>query len=174
VNEKTRAQFELIRTITTTLASDAARAWLFGGWGLDARIGRVTRDHADIEFWVARDTAHDVRQLLVDGGAAVMDTQPPEESTEYVRDGIWFSTAYFDVQPDGRSIRTGGRFDDWVLPVDSFPEEPVELEGLPVLAMSVAGMLAMKEQFPHLRNGRPWRHKDVSDIELLRSMLGEH
>jgi hypothetical protein len=34
--------------------------------------------------------------------------------------------------------------------------------------MSIAGMLAMKEQFPTLRNGRPWRDKDVSDIEVLR------
>jgi hypothetical protein len=32
------------------------------------------------------------------------------------------------------------------------------------------GMLAMKEQFPHLRNGRPWRQKDVGDIEILRGL----
>jgi hypothetical protein len=41
---------------------------------------------------------------------------------------------------------------------------------MPVPAMSVAGMLAMKEQFPHLRNGRPWRQKDTSDIEMLREL----
>jgi hypothetical protein len=32
-------------------------------------------------------------------------------------------------------------------------------------------MLAMKEQFPQLPNGRPWRDKDVADIEVLRAML---
>ena len=42
--------------------------------------------------------------------------------------------------------------------------------GTPVLAMSVRGMLAMKEQFPHLRNGRPWRQKDIADMELLRGL----
>ena len=36
--------------------------------------------------------------------------------------------------------------------------------------MSVSGMLAMKEQFPHLRNGRPWRQKDIDDIEILRAL----
>jgi hypothetical protein len=36
------------------------------------------------------------------------------------------------------------------------------------LAMSVAGMLAMKEQYPRLRNGRPWRQKDIDDIKALR------
>ena len=34
-------------------------------------------------------------------------------------------------------------------------------------------MLAMKEQFPHLRNGRPWRQKDIADIEILRGLAAE-
>jgi hypothetical protein len=46
----------------------------------------------------------------------------------------------------------------------------VMLDGTPVLAMSVSGMLAMKEQFPHLRNGRPWRPKDIGDIAILRAL----
>jgi hypothetical protein len=41
---------------------------------------------------------------------------------------------------------------------------------MPVLAMSVSGMLAMKEQFPRLRNGRPWRQKDITDMEILRRL----
>jgi hypothetical protein len=36
--------------------------------------------------------------------------------------------------------------------------------------MSVSGMLAMKERFPHLRNGPPWRLKDIDDIEILRGL----
>jgi len=36
--------------------------------------------------------------------------------------------------------------------------------------MSVSGMLAMKEQFPHLRNGRPWRQKDIDDMGVLRRL----
>jgi lincosamide nucleotidyltransferase A/C/D/E len=38
---------------------------------------------------------------------------------------------------------------------------------MPVPAMNVAGMLAMKEQYPTLRNGRPWRDKEIGDIALL-------
>lgn len=172
MHEKTRDQLKLIHVITSTLTEGAGRAWLFGGWGLDARIGRVTRDHGDIEFWVDRDTAHHVQRLLVNAGVTLLDTQPPEESAEYDWDGTWFSTAYFDSQPDG-TFTVQGRFDDWVFPVGSFPDTPVTLEGLPLLAMSVAGMLAMKEQYPHLRNGRPWREKDIPDVRLLRSMLGD-
>jgi hypothetical protein len=41
---------------------------------------------------------------------------------------------------------------------------------LSLLAMSVAGMLAMKEQYPRLRNGRPWRQKDIDDMVVLRRL----
>lgn len=36
-------------------------------------------------------------------------------------------------------------------------------------------MLAMKEQVPGLRNGRPWRAKDIADIEMLQELTSaEH
>lgn len=34
-------------------------------------------------------------------------------------------------------------------------------------------MLAMKEQFPNLRNGGPWRPKDIDDIEILRGLIAD-
>jgi len=39
--------------------------------------------------------------------------------------------------------------------------------------MSVSGMLAMKEQFPSLRNGGPWRQKDIDDIAILQGLVAE-
>jgi hypothetical protein len=41
------------------------------------------------------------------------------------------------------------------------------------LTMSVASMLAMKEQNPRTRNGRPWRQKDINDIKVLRGLAAE-
>jgi hypothetical protein len=150
-------------------AADIA-AWLFGGWGLDARIGRITRDHGDVEFWVERIHAERSKAVLVGAGAIDLVTQPPEESREFTWDGVPFSTAYFDLHPDGSFSQPLGRFSDWLFPPGSFADEPVIFEGAPVLAMSVAGMLAMKEQFPRLRNGRPWRQKDIGDIAVLRAL----
>jgi hypothetical protein len=171
MDETARCQIDLIGKITAATTTAGVRAWLFGGCGLDARIGRVTRAHGDIEFWVDHVAAELVQQVLAaEAGVAVQDTQPPEEATEYTWNGTWFSTAYFGARPDG-VFTSRGRFDDWTFLVGSFPDEPVIFEGLPVLAMSVAGMLAMKEQYPRLRNGRPWRGKDVLDIKIMRSML---
>jgi hypothetical protein len=170
VNERAGAQLRVIKAVLDALGAVGISAWLFGGWGLDARIGRITREHGDVEFWVERVHAERSKALLVEAGAEALSTQPPEEACEFTWDEVSFSTAYFDRWPDRSFSQPLGRFSDWLFPPGSFGEEPVTLDGMPVLAMSVSGMLAMKEQFPRLRNGRPWRQKDITDMEILRRL----
>ncbi|MEV7806909.1 hypothetical protein AB0O28_28555 [Microbispora sp. NPDC088329] len=169
MDEKAEGQLRVIRRVVAVMQAADIPAWLFGGWGLDARIGRITREHGDVEFWVERIHAERSKEILVEAGATALTTQPPEESCEFALDDVLFSTAYFDRRPDG-SFSPLGRWSDWLFPPGSFGDEPVALHGTPVPAMSVSGMLAMKEQFPHLRNGRPWRQKDLADIEILRRL----
>jgi hypothetical protein len=164
-----QAQVATIRRVVDVLLAANVPAWLFGGWGLDARIGRVSRSHGDIEFWVRRSDGARSKDALTSAGSVALATQPPEESCEFVWDGVCFSTAYFDRRADG-TFSPQGRWADWVFPADSFDEKPGLLDGTLVPAMSVAGMLAMKEQYPTLANGRRWRDKDVGDITLLRGL----
>jgi hypothetical protein len=163
-------QLRLIRKVVAVTQAEGIPAWLFGGWGLDARIGRITREHGDVEFWVERIHADRSKTALVEAGAIALATQPPEEACEFTWDEVLFSTAYFDRQPDGSFIQLLGRWSDWRFPPGSFGHDPVMLDGTPVLAMSVSGMLAMKEQYPTLRNGSPWRQKDIADIRVLREL----
>ncbi|TDC10786.1 hypothetical protein E1267_03380 [Nonomuraea longispora] len=58
----------------------------------------------------------------------------------------------------------------WRFPPGSFDDEPVTLDGTPVLAMSVAGMLVMKERFPRLGHGRARRQKDIAATKTLRGL----
>jgi len=171
MDSKARGQLRVIREVVAVLQAEGISAWLFGGWGLDARFGRITREHGDVEFWVERVHAEQSKALIIGIGGTALSTQPPEEACEFVLDGTSFSTAYFDRQPDGSFDQPLGRFSDWLFPLGSFDDGPVLLDGTPVLAMSVSGMLAMKEQFPHLRHGRPWRQKDIGDMEILRRLL---
>ena len=173
VNERTRAQLRVIRAVANSLGGVGISAWLFGGWGLDARIGRITREHGDVEFWVERIDAERSKAVLAAAGAVALATQPPEEACEFTWGDVDFSTAYFDRHPDGSFVQLQGRWYDWLFPPGSFGDEPATLDGTPVLAMSVAGMLAMKEQYPHLRNGGPWRQKDIDDMKVLRRLAAE-
>jgi Aminoglycoside-2''-adenylyltransferase len=173
MDQSTEGQLRVIRKVIAVTQSADIQVWLFGGWGLDARIGRITREHGDVEFWVERIDAERSKAVLVEAGATALTTQPPAEACEFTWDDVLSSTAYFDRQPDGSSVQLLGRWSDWLFPPGSFDDEPGTLDGMPVPVMSVSGMLAMKEQFPHLRNGRPWRQKDVGDIEILRGLAAE-
>jgi len=170
MDERTEGQLRVIREVLAVTQAADISVWLFGGWGLDARIGRITRSHGDIEFWVERIHAQLSKEVLLAAGAIALATQPPEEACEFTWDEVPFSTAYFDRAPDGSFIQLLGRWSDWQFPPGSFGDEAGMLDGTPVPAMSVAGMLAMKEQYPQLRNGRPWRQKDIDDIQILRGL----
>jgi hypothetical protein len=175
MNDRSRVQLQVIQAVTTALGAAGIPAWLFGGWGLDARVGHITREHGDVEFWVERVNANRSKAVLVATGATALTTQPPTESCEFTWGGADFSTAYFDRQADGAFSQPDGRWSDWLFPPNSFVDETVTFEGSQVLAMSIAGMLAMKEQYPHLRNGGPWRPKDIADIKTLKALLaGDH
>ena len=57
--------------------------------------------------------------------------------------------------------------------LESFGDDPGTLSGHAVPTMSAIGMLAMKEQFPTLRNGKSWRAKDKADVEVLRVLAAD-
>lgn len=50
MDESTEGQLRVIRRAAAVMRAADISAWLFGGRGLDARIGRLTREHGDVEF----------------------------------------------------------------------------------------------------------------------------
>ena len=64
-----------------------------------------------------------------------------------------------------------GRWPDWNFPIRSFEGDIGQLDDMTVPVMSAAGMLAMKQQYPTLWNGKPLRDKDVRDIAILTELV---
>jgi hypothetical protein len=171
VTAETLAQLTQIQEIQEALAdAGVSNWWLFGGWGLDARIGRLTRDHHDIEFFVYHEDGLRTKEALMQRGFTPIATQPPEESQEFMKDGVKSSSAYLYRKSDG-TLGVEGPQSDWRFPANSFEEPPGQIGDLTLPAMSIEGMLAMKEQFSTLRNGRPLRDKDIVDIEIMQGLL---
>ena len=123
ISEITLVQLAIIGEIREALAAANVRWWLFGGWGLDARIGRLTRHHHDIEFWVYREDAEVTREALAGLGFAAKTTQPPEESQEFEKDGVRLSSAFL-YQEDAGPPACAGRWSDWRFPPNSFDSPP--------------------------------------------------
>lgn len=64
--------------------------WVDGGWGVDALLGRQTRDHNDVDLVVPAGNVPAVRAMLEDDGYRV------------IRD--WLPTAVAFEHDDGRSV----------------------------------------------------------------------
>ena len=112
MHESTEGQLRVIRKVIAVMQAADISAWLFGGWGLDARIGRITREHGDVEFRVERIHAERSKAALIGAGATALTTQPPAEACEFTWDDVLFSTAYFDRRADGSFSQPLGRWSD--------------------------------------------------------------
>jgi len=72
------------------LEAAGVAAWIDGGWGIDALLGRQTRPHDDLDLVVAADTIPACRMIFEAGGFLVE------------RD--WLPTAIAFRHPDGRAV----------------------------------------------------------------------
>jgi hypothetical protein len=166
-----RDQLALIAEIADALSEARVAWWLFGGWAMDFRAGRVTREHSDIEAFVWKSDAGSVRAALERRGFfAPPGGLYPEEAMTFLKDryevGFWYL-----VRDDAGRIVTPGRWADWPWIAGAFDAPPGTLDGVTAPVISVEALLDMKENFSKHPHGAPPREKDLRDIALLRHLL---
>jgi lincosamide nucleotidyltransferase A/C/D/E len=96
------------------------RAWLDGGWGVDALVGDETRDHDDLDVVIALDDAQAARDALAPLGYALAEDEMP---TRFVVRApgdrrIDFHTVTFDAQGGGVQRLQDGS--SWRYPPEGF------------------------------------------------------
>lgn len=138
--------------------------WLQGGWAVDARLRRVTREHGDVDIAFPEERRAEFVALLRPLGAGVI------EETDYGFlvhvDGI-----LLDCEP---CVRAGEVYELEGLPPGSCPwEKEGNLEGQPVRCVSWAALLW---DYFHYRLEVPpseWRPQDFEGYALIRAALGD-
>lgn len=145
-----------------TLSRAGVDAWVDGGWGVDALVGRQTRSHSDLDLVVPQDAVLTVQSILEEQGFAV------------ARD--WLPTAMNFRHPDGREVD--------LHPIEPTPHgggDQVQLDGvkrwhyeLPVTGTirgaEVACCPATTQVRAHL--GYEPGRTDFVDMRLLRDEFG--
>jgi lincosamide nucleotidyltransferase A/C/D/E len=105
-----------VRQVYELLTGEGLRCWVVGGWGIDALLGRETREHKDLDILLVRSEHERAWELLHSAGFSLdyrweenreVDWDGPDEGT--------LPTAY--VLTDGR----GGQVDVHVLRDDLSP-----------------------------------------------------
>jgi lincosamide nucleotidyltransferase A/C/D/E len=133
------------------------RAWLAGGWAVDALEGAQTRVHADVDVAVDAGQLERVLSHLADYGFCVSVDQLPsrvELTGDYVLDlhPVVFA-------PDGSGTQAG-------LDGDSFPYAPDGFTAGSLDGVDVPCLAARQQRA--FRTGYPPRPVDAHDLLLLR------
>jgi lincosamide nucleotidyltransferase A/C/D/E len=146
--------------VLSTLQREGCRAWVAGGWGVDALVGRQTRRHRDLDLAV--DAKDEVRALQALGGSGfVIETDWRPVRVELVSSTGWVDIhpVVFDRTGAGRQADLdGGTFE---YPADAFTTGV--LGGQPVPCLSRAQQITF-------HTGYEPRPIDLHDLALLEQL----
>jgi hypothetical protein len=161
-------QLQTIGWLQALFAEQSIDYWLFGGWAVDFHVGRVTRDHADIDIAVWRADLERIRVLLEAQGW-VHAPEPDEEGyTGYERRGTRLELAFLAYDEAGTVYTplADGR-GDW--PVGSFGDTRAEVNDV---RARVVGLESLIEDKSGPRHDPAVLAKDRADVALLTSLPG--
>ncbi len=159
------AQSQALGELIVLAEAGGISIWFYGGYGLDALVGRALRAHKDIDILLWR---HDVPRLvaaLLSGGFSVQEEQG--HSVGLIRAEQWLECLTFQVI-DGMLVTDTGDTGVFPWPDDAFPEHPNGvLLGKPVRAVSWGAQYVLKAGHQAYDPQQTLRPKDIKDLELI-------
>src|SRR5690349_16523254 len=87
-------QLQTIGWLQALLAEQDIECWLFGGWAVDFHVGRVTRDHSDVDVAVWYTDLDRIRGLLEAQGWVHAPESEEDGYTGYQRGDIRLELAF--------------------------------------------------------------------------------
>jgi lincosamide nucleotidyltransferase A/C/D/E len=135
------------------------RAWVAGGWAVDAVVGRRTRDHGDLDLAVDAAQLDALLALLGEHGFRITVDWLPSRVELTAADGRRVDLHPVAFRTDGSGLQSGLNGPGFEYPADGFTAGSIDGRAVPCL--SVALQLRFRE-------GYPPRDVDLHDVVVLR------
>lgn len=171
--ERSARQLRLIGEVAGTADGVGAAVWLRGGWAMDFFLGRVTRDHADVDWFAWAEDAPALTAALTTAGHEPLAGPPAEQQLDFRKDGEENSFALLDRDAAGRVVVAGGPWAGRPWPDGLLDGPPGSVGGLRCRVVNAHAQIEIKRMMPVWVPGRPRRAKDAEDIARLTAALGE-
>lgn len=152
-----------VLAILDLLDTAAVPVWLDGGWGVDALLGRQTRDHDDLDLVVALDKVGDVLRALAPLGFALVEDRRPTRAVLRTPDAgqIDLHPVTFDASGTGWQANASPDGTDCPYPASGFGLGQVLGRTVPCLTADL--------QLAHHRGYDPRAHDHLDMRALARA-----
>jgi len=158
------------------LSAEGIQAWVCGGWGIDALLGRETRPHKDLDILVLLDDVVRARELLERDGYSLKELWSENLRTADSR-GVETDTAFVLEDVAGRQIDLHAIS----LHADGSATPAYDGEGMTFSAEDLSGegtiagvpvrCRSVEMQFRG-HTGYELPERQIPDLELLRERFG--
>jgi lincosamide nucleotidyltransferase A/C/D/E len=149
--------------VLDALALEGIAAGITGGWGMDALLGRQTREHGDVDLGIAAGRVNDALRVLEDLGYAVIADERPARIA-LVGPGGGVDVPPIEFSPTGAGTQTGFDRQRFAYPAGSLDHDGV-IDGRHVRCGSPTLQIAF-------HRGYPPRDHDRADMALLAEAFG--
>jgi lincosamide nucleotidyltransferase A/C/D/E len=156
--------------------ADGIWAWVCGGWGIDALLGREARPHKDLDILVQLDDIVRARELLERDGYRLMELWSENLRTTDSR-GVETDTGFVLEDAAGRQIDLHAislRLDGSAVPAydgEGMAFSADDLSGEGAIAGAPVRCLSVEMQFRG-HTGYELPERQIRDLELLRERFG--
>lgn len=151
-----------------------AEIWLRGGWAMDFYLGRISREHLDVDFFAWR---HDLPQLvegLVDRGWLKVGSHPLDQQRDLMRKDVELGFAPLERDSEGRVVVGGGPWRGTPWPADILSGSVVgHIGDLCCPVISPHAQIEIKRMMPEWVPTMRRRRKDAADIHRIQQQLRE-
>ena len=146
------------------LQAEGIAVWLDGGWGVDALLGRQTREHDDLDVVVELDDASRMTELLTRLGYALVAGAAPKSFVMVDPRGLQVDVHPVTFDAEGRGVYEMDDGNTWVYPAEGFTGRGV-VDGRPVRCLSPEVQVLV-------HSGYDLSDKDYRELYLLRERFG--
>lgn len=161
-------QLRAITQLVEAFDRCGVRAWLGGGWALEALDHNYQRDHADVDFHVLAADAPLVRVLLEELGYNIIEVTSSSFAAERGKLRVDWELLW----EDDAAVVTYDSYVDatYVWPPGAFPSEKTgTINAVAVYVMSPSAQRQHKLDYD--KKQKRLRQKDMKDLARLRSLI---
>ncbi|GAA4601825.1 hypothetical protein GCM10023107_58160 [Actinoplanes octamycinicus] len=171
VDSRVGRQLEAIREVVEVGRELRIPVWLRGGWAMDFYLGKVTRPHLDVDWFVWGDEVQQLAEELVSRGWTLLPEPPHDRQMDLVKDDVEQSLTLLARNEAGHPVVAAGPSAGEPWPETMLDGPPGSLAGITCPIITPESQIELKRMYPIWIPTLKRRPKDATDIAHLQAAL---